>query len=185
MATVDELLHRVEILENRLQELSHREQVLEDTREIEGLKIRFMEACDVPGERYNSQVIADMFTEDGILDEGPDIGVVLHGRKEIKEFYDKARAEWIKFGAHYLMNPVVEVKRDSATGRWYFFEPFTYAPTSEAYWCAARWEDEFLKVEGRWLIKKANFFLWFMSPFDQGWEKKRFPWEGKDEEVQQ
>jgi hypothetical protein len=180
----EDLEARVQRLEKTLDELTRQVQTLRDIREIEQLKIRFMAAADVrsgtePG-AYDSQAIANLFTEDGILDEGPEIGVVLHGRTEIKEFYDKARTEWIKFGVHYLLNPVVDVTGDSAQASWYFFEPLTYAPTGEAYWCAAKWEDELVRVNGRWLIKKAIFLPWFMSPFEKGWAKQRFPWEGSE-----
>ena len=183
-ASIDDLPARVEQLEAHQAELQSAVRELRDIRAIEQLMIRFMKAADVmdDGEAggYESQVIADLFTEDGIMDEGPEINIVLQGRAEIKAFYDDARANWIKFGVHYLIAPSVEVDGDTARGSWYFLEPFTYAQDSRDYWCAARWENEFVRADDAWFIKRANFRPFFMAPHDRGWGQQRWPWEAAD-----
>lgn len=177
----NDLSARVARLEAAQAELQSDLAQLRDIRAIEQLMIRFMKAADVMDDGnaagYDSQVIADLFTHDGILDEGPEIKIVLHGRAEIKAFYDDARTNWIKFGVHYLIAPSVEVDGNVASGSWYFLEPFTYAKDGRDYWCAARWENEFARVDGAWFIKRANFRPFFMAPHDQGWGRQRWPWD--------
>jgi hypothetical protein len=75
------------------------------------------------------------------------------------------------------MNPSIEVQGDTATGRWYLLEPCTMVTAgsqSQAVWGTARYEEEYVKVNGEWKFKKVHLMPVFWSPFDQGWVKKQF-----------
>ena len=43
-----------------------------------------------------------------------------------------------------------------------------------AVWAAAKYENELVRVEGRWLFKKVKLVSVMWSPFDKGWELDRF-----------
>ena len=41
-------------------------------------------------------------------------------------------------------------------------------------WLAARYEDEYVKVNGEWKCQHLKVFSSFMTPYEQGWVKKKF-----------
>ena len=50
------------------------------------------------------------------------------------------------------LNPIIEVDGHRATGRWYFFGPFTFTENGqlpEARWTALRYEDDYATDFGR------------------------------------
>ncbi len=77
-----------------------------------------------------------------------------------------------------VMNPIIEVKGDTARGTWYLFQPCTFAEGEQAgeqaVWGSARYDEEYAKIDGIWMFTHLKLTSFFWTPFDQGWVRKRF-----------
>lgn len=140
---------------------------LEDIEAIKALKARYCEYCDA---NYDPDGIASLFVEDGVWDGG-ELGRA-EGREKIRHFFRRA-PEAFPFAIHNVMNPIIEVEGDRATGRWYLLQPCTRrGEKDEAMWLAGRYEDEYVRVGGQWRFKHVSFVTRFLAPNDEGWAKK-------------
>jgi SnoaL-like domain len=153
-----------------LEDLARRVQTLEDLEAIKKLKARYCLYCD---NHYDADGIASLFTEDGVWDGG-DFGKY-DGREAIRTFF-RGAPKVFPFAIHQVMNPIIDVQSDKATGSWYLFQPATRAEGSQtqAVWLAARYQEEYVRVGSEWKFKHLKVFASFLTPFDQGWVKKRF-----------
>ena len=156
--------------------LAARLQRLEDIEAIRALKARYCERCDAD---YDPDGLAALFTEDAIWDGGNTFGVA-RGREAIRRHFQGASSR-VAIARHQVMNPIIEVEGDDATGHWLLFQPCTNAGTDEggervdeAVWLAATYADTYRREGGRWLICGTTIEVSFFSPFDEGWVKQRF-----------
>lgn len=151
-----------------VEDLARRLQVLEDSEAIKKLKARYCAYCD---NNYDADGIAALFTEDAVWDGG---SFGKHeGREAIRTFF-RGAPKLLTFAIHQVMNPLIEVQGERATGRWYLFQPCTLAEGNQAAWLAARYEEEYVKVNGEWQFTQLKVFSSFMTPYEQGWAKKKF-----------
>jgi ketosteroid isomerase-like protein len=141
---------------------------LEDAEEIKRLKIRYAAACD---NNYDADAIAELFAEDAIWDGGS-LGKAV-GRGKIRAFFRRA-PEFFPFAIHHVMNPLIEVNGDRATGQWYLLQPATMAKGNQAVWLAATYHDEYVRLDGKWMFQHLQVTAKFLTPYDQGWAKKPF-----------
>ena len=149
-----------------LAELEKRITCLEDLEAIKQLKARYCEICD---DDHNPERITSIFTDDGIW-EGRGIGKA-QGHKEIKELFQNFQ-RLISYAQHMVLNPIIEVDGTSATGIWYFFGPFTFYENNQAMWQAARYREDYEKVDGVWKIKHLRVKGPSMSAkYEAGWAK--------------
>ena len=109
---------------------------VEDIEAIKQLKARYCEICD---DDHNPERITSVFAEDGIW-ESADFGTA-RGHTEIRQLFQKFQ-RLIEFSQHNVMDPIIEVHGDTATGEWYFIGPFTFREGHEARWLAAKYKDE-------------------------------------------
>ena len=151
-----------------LADLERRVRVLEDIEEIKRLKAIYCAYCD---DNYDADAIASLFTEDAIWDGG--MRGRAEGREEIRSFFLRA-PQRLPFAIHMVMNPVVTVDGDSATGIWYLFQPCTFSDGDRAVWGSARYDEEYVRVDGSWKFKRLKLTSHFWTPFDQGWVQERF-----------
>ena len=154
-----------------LQELQTRLETLEAVDAIKKLKARYCQCADA----RDAEGFASLFTDDGVF-EGGTFGRG-QGRAGIAAFLRGVQQQTLPFALHYVMNPSIEVHGDTATGQWYLLEPCTMATAGgqpQAVWGAARYEEEYVKVEGEWKFKRVHLIPVFWSPFDQGWVQKKF-----------
>ena len=71
-----------------------------------------------------------------------------------------------------VMNPVIEVEVDGdhAHGTWYFFGTFTFYEGNQAKWLAARYHEDYVKVNGEWKIQHLRVKGPGMSAdYEKGW----------------
>jgi ketosteroid isomerase-like protein len=148
-------------------EIEKRFKVLEDIEAIRQLKVRYCHLVDA----YDAEGIAALFTDDAVFDAGQ--RGRRKGKQELLEFFKGAK-ERLPFFVHMVLNPLIEVNGDTAKGSWYLFQASTLGETNEAVWGSGRYDDEYVKVSGYWMFKNVNLNLFFWTPFDQGWVKKRF-----------
>jgi len=66
------------------------------------------------------------------------------------------------------------VDGDAATGTWYLFQPCTYAEGNQAVWGSARYDEEYVRVDGQWMFKHLTLTSHFWTPFDKGWVETQF-----------
>ena len=151
-----------------LEDLERRLRVLEDIEAIKKLKARYCAYCD---NNYDADGIAALFTEDAVWDGG-NFGRY-EGREAIRTFF-RGAPRIFPFAIHQVMNPIIEVEGEQAKGQWYLFQPATLAEGNQAVWLAARYEEEYVKVGSEWKFKRLKVFPSFLTPYEQGWVKKRF-----------
>ncbi len=151
-----------------LEDLEQRLGALEDIEAIKKLKARYCAHCD---NNYDADGIASLFTEDAVWDGG-NFGKQ-EGREAIRTFF-RGAPQIFPFAIHQVMNPIIEVKGEQATGSWYLFQPATLAEGDQAVWLAARYEEDYVKVGGEWKFKHLRVFPSFLTPYEQGWVKKKF-----------
>ena len=113
-------------LEARLRALEARIADVEAVQAIERLKARYAELVD---RRFSkgrvleadalarvAAEIAELFSEDGVWDGGPALGVS-RGRAELRA---RMQQPTLQFSWHYFLKPRIEVRGDRASGRWGF-----------------------------------------------------------------
>ena len=151
-----------------LEDIERRLRALEDMEDIKRLKARYCAYCD---DNYDADNIASLFTEDAVWDGG-ERGRA-DGREGIRNFFVNA-SQRLPFAVHMVMNPIIEVDGDTATGIWYLFQACTYADGNQAVWGSARYDEEYVRVDGVWKFKHLKLSSFFWTPFDQGWAKTPF-----------
>ena len=157
-------------------DLDRRLRRLEDIEAIKQLKARYCALCDAD---YDADGIAELFTADGVWDGGSTFGVAT-GRDGIRAHFAGAAAR-VTIARHQVMNPIIEVDGDEATGHWLLFQPCTNADRSgeQAVWLAATYADTYRRQGGGagvdgWLIASTAIDVAFFTPFDVGWAEQRF-----------
>jgi hypothetical protein len=145
------------------QELTKRITALEDIEAIKRLKAEYCDICD---DEHNQDRIVTIFTEDGIW-EGKGVGHA-QGHAELRKLF-KSFAERISFSQHNVFNPRIEVNGNAAHASWYFLGPFTFRKDNRQLWLAARYEDDYAKINGQWKIKHLRAISRMAAPYEVGW----------------
>ena len=107
--------------------------------------------------------LADLFTEDAICEFGPEYGN-WEGREMIRSNYHGVFDAQNQFDAmHHSSNHYVELTGpDTATGRSYLIDVVTTTkPEDQPIVWFGLYDEDYLKVDGKWLIKRCSLqFLW-------------------------
>jgi hypothetical protein len=148
-----------------ISELAKRITILEDIEAIKKLKARYCEICD---DDHNPDRIVTIFAPDGIW-EGAGVGEH-RGHDAIRKLFQGFQ-ERISFSQHNVMNPNIEVDGNRAKGTWYFLGPFTMRKGNRAMWLAARYEDDYVKIDGEWKIQHLRAIGRMSAPYETGWAK--------------
>lgn len=147
--------------------------MLEDIEEIKKLKAKYCYYVDGYYEDPSNLelLIEEVFDEDALIDFGP-LGSA-KGREEVKNWYKNICYETLSFSMHMLHNPLIEIESDNkAKGMWYFFAPGTMRANNLAGWLAGKYNDEYVKIDGKWFIKSMKVKWFFGTPFDKGWAEE-------------
>lgn len=134
-------------------ELEKRLTRLEDIEAIKQLKARYSHICD---DMHNPDTIASVFAEDGIW-ESPDFGQA-KGHAEIRELF-RGFQKMFSFSQHNMMNPVIEVNGNRATGIWYIMGPWDQTESGKRTWMALRYDDDYVKIDGVWKYQHLRVVL--------------------------
>lgn len=111
---------------------------------------------------------ASIFTEDAVWDNG--LFGRFEGRTAIREFL---RATPWKFSVHMYMNPLIEVRGDTATGSWVIWEVATLEESDQAVFLSATLDDEYVRQDGKWYTRKVEMTNRFLTPFEEPWTVRR------------
>jgi hypothetical protein len=133
--------------------------------DIKQMKALYCHYCD---NDYDPEGLSNLFVEDGIWD-GADFGRY-EGRAAIKEFFAGISGD-IVFAGHLVLNPIITVDGDTANGKWWLIMPCTTMTEGkkEARWLAAEYDDDYVKVGGKWLYKHLRLDIKFFAPHLNGW----------------
>ena len=153
---------------------------IEARNEIRNLMGAYARLCDTGGD---PDEIAGLFTEDGVYSSfgylaGPDgqgTNESMVGREAIRAGF-AALPEMLSFMAHYLCNPEIHVSDDAttATGSWLVLELATTVAGRTPIMMVAQYNNDFLRVDGAWKIKRIRFGDLRSFPFKEGWANIRF-----------
>ena len=169
MPTIDELGARVDDLASRLD-------AAESVLALQDLKARYAGLVDarfVRGEVVGRERLdelaaaaAALFTEDGVWDGGPALGVA-RGRAEIAA---RLAEPTLVFSRHLFVQPRLAVDGDRATGRWELLCPCT-RPDGESLWMSGWEDDTYARIDGTWLHASMSLTTVFVSPAGAGWPR--------------
>lgn len=133
---------------------------MSDHRElIQELKARYARYADnvfkTGGSAAAATALADLFTDDGVLDLGP-FGRY-SGRTQLLHAFQTILPAATVWSTHYIVSPIINVTGDTATGDWYFLIHMVpaappHAPVITVY---GSYQDTYEKVSGNWKIKQT------------------------------
>ncbi|MGQ0662814.1 MAG: nuclear transport factor 2 family protein [Pseudomonadota bacterium] len=134
---------------------------LEAIEEIKQLKALYCLHCD---DNYDPDAIAALFTQDGTWDGGRLRGNHV-GRAAIRKFF-KGVSQKIVYAGHLVMNPIIEVKGNTATGRWRMLMPSMVREDGSkiARWTLGDYHEEYVKTGDRWRFKSLKVELAILDP---------------------
>ena len=165
-----------EELEKLVEGLSVRLQRVEDIAEIQRLKAEYGRLTDARYDRggvvERSELerlageITNLFSADAVWDAGKGLGIAT-GREQI---YQRFCEPTLLFSQHYFVKPEIAVDGDQARGRWDILAPCT-TRDHRAVWMAGYEDDEYVRIDGRWLHSAMRLTVIFMAPHDKGWAK--------------
>ena len=161
---------------DRLDRIEQRLDRAESTLALHELKARCGDLVDARFERgapVDPDRLADLarraaalFTEDGVWDGGPALGVA-RGRDEIAA---RLAAPTLVFSRHLFVKPRLAVDGDTATGRWELLSPCT-RPDGTSLWMSGVEDDVYARVDGVWLHRAMALTTFFVSPAGTGWPR--------------
>ena len=147
-------------------ELEKRIRILEDIEAIKKLKARYCLVCD---DDHNPDEIVKLFASDGIW-EGAGVGQH-QGHAAIRSLFQGFQQR-ISFSQHNVMNPIIEVSGDRAKGTWYFLGPFTFRKGNRQMWLAARYEEDYVRIDGEWKFHHLRAIGRMSAPYETGWANR-------------
>lgn len=148
-------------------DLEARIQRIEDIEALKQLKYRYAEACD---DDYDHERLAPLFTKDAVWDGG--VMGRFEGRDAIRDFFAGC-SKTVTFAIHHVLNPIIEVEGDRATGRWFLWEPIVFAQGDAALWLAGRYDDRYVREEGLWRFERVTIDVRMLAPYEEGFAKVR------------
>jgi len=135
---------------------------LEAREAIKELKYTYARRSDQvfnnPG-NASAVALADIFTDDGILDLGP-FGS-FSGRAELLDAFENILPQGTQWSVHYMANPELHIDGETATGDWYYLiQSVPAGQGASLIQIFGAYADEYVKTNSGWKIKKTvtSFF---------------------------
>jgi hypothetical protein len=115
--------------------------------------------------------VTDLFTNDGTLEIG--LRGVYVGKEHVRAYL--YRLGELKYGTlfnHSQLQPIVTVDPDGKTakGRWRAYIQVGQLQT-RAQWGEAIYENDYVKEDGVWKIKKLHAYFTYYVPYLKGWDQ--------------
>ena len=149
-------------------------QALEDREAIRELKALYCNLNDGGwagrSTHEHPQALADLFIEDGEWDGGPVAGRAA-GRENIRALFTAFQV--VPFVIHNVMNPIIEIDGDRATGHWHAIIMAT-DPTRQALWTFGLYKEKYVRTAAGWRYASVVFEPAVNSAFELGWAKEQF-----------
>ena len=156
-------------IRERVGELAHRAQRLQDEQQIENLQRIYGYYLD----RAQWDQVADLFAADGTI-ELDQRGVYV-GRKRVRQFLDLLGPSGLRTGRlsdHLQMQILVDVSPDGRTARARSRElDMTGTYGGHGTWIEGIYENSFVKQGGVWKYRSLHFYPTLITDSDKGWAK--------------
>lgn len=153
MPTIEDVLGRLETLESE--------------GAIRRLMAEYLATRDFAEEK--GRHIASLFISEGIW-EGAGLFAPILGSHVGREAIEQRFSKPMPFSVHIAGCESISVHGDEAVGRWVFLQPTAF--NGQAMWVAGRYDNEFVRVDGRWKFKHIRVVGIFSCPYEDGWAKK-------------
>jgi hypothetical protein len=160
----------IEELEAKIKALEKKVRILEDIEEIKKLQ----KAYGYYLEHGMAEQLIDLFYD------GPEANLLIargefRGKESIKRFFLNLPGPNDPEFLHQVMqlSGIIDVASDGKTaqGRWYGFGA-TAIPAEEGvyqWWMNGVYENDYIKENDRWKIKRIRWCTIFNAPFKEGW----------------
>lgn len=136
---------------------------LEDRKAIEELKTQYARRSDAvfnnPG-NASAVALADLFTDDGVLNLGP-FGS-FSGRAALINAFENILPQGTRWSTHYIVNPLITITGDTATGSWYYLiQSLPAGENATLTQFFGGYDDQYVRVDGAWKIRQTDtsFFV--------------------------
>lgn len=151
-----------------LQALQARVRALEDIQEICRLKAGYPHHNDggwAEKGPTHMGACAEDFVADGVWDGRP-LAPLAQGRDAIRRMMQEFRAT--PFVIHYVMNPLIEVDGDTASGKWHALITMTWPDGSDR-WVLGGYDEKYVRTPHGWRYQYMRFIVARSVPQDAGW----------------
>ena len=141
-------------------EIKH--ELIDHLHSIEAIKLlknRYFRSID----RCLFDEVAECFSKDAVVDYGP-AGVYESPEEFIAMISEYAKTNTAT-GVHEGSNPEIEVKGDTAVAKWLCHYWSVDAENGISHKGISSYEDEFVRIDGKWLIKKTINRPWIHETF--------------------
>ncbi|APE11352.1 nuclear transport factor 2 family protein [Rhodococcus pyridinivorans] len=137
---------------------------LEDLEAIRKLDAQYCRHLD----DGNRDALMELFTDDGEFDG------LSHpqGKEEMRTFFAGLADGGLTSFWHFITNLEIDLDGDRATVRSFLWQPCVTDGTPAI--AAGRYNDEVVKVDGRWLYKVKRVRFHFFGPLESGWDENLF-----------
>ena len=154
----------------RLEELEARVRAVDDVQEICKLKARYCLNNDggwpEQGPSHSGPALDD-FAEDAVWDGRPFLPIT-QGREAIRKTQEEHRA--VPFVMHCVMNPIIKVEGDTATGRWSCIIPITSADGEDRI-LLGTYHEKYVRTAEGWKYSYIKFTAARAAEKVGGWGK--------------
>jgi hypothetical protein len=143
-------------------------QTLLDIQAIKTLKYRYCRDNDGgwPEQPKSHQgPSADLFTEDGVWDGRP-LGPIAVGREAVRQLFKDFAG--LPMAYHAVMNPMIEVEGDFATGHWHLIAGGVGLDGGSTLTIGG-YEDEYVRTAQGWRIKSMRVIAGRITVLPEGW----------------
>jgi hypothetical protein len=171
--SVAELEAMVGNLQEQIRTLQAQVRTLQDIEEIK----RLQRAYGYYLENWMTDEIVNLFSD------SPDTVLLIkvgefRGKEGIRRFFNhraQIKGRRIPEFLHQVMqlSPIVDIAPDGKTakGRWYGFGAYAFPEKEGVFqgWMNGVYENEYVKENGKWKIKKIGWNMYFQAPYAVGW----------------
>jgi hypothetical protein len=157
----------LENLKAQVAQLEKQAQHAEDYIDISNLQVAYGYYVD----KCLWDQVADLFAKDGTLEIG--LRGVWVGQDRVRAYLHTLHD--LTYGTlfnHMQLQPKIDIAPDgmTAAGRWRGFEQFGVLHQS-AQWAEGTYENEYVKEEGVWKIKKLHYYMTYYVDYYKGWDQ--------------
>jgi hypothetical protein len=137
--------------------------LVEDHLAIQQLLHKYCHAVD----RGTADEVATLFHRDGILLPRYESDERYEGREEVRGWYQRYMENFrskVRYLRHKIESPVIEITGDEATAVCYLDADSISVSVNEANVAFGRYDDKFVKDEGRWWFKERTIIVYYSYP---------------------
>jgi hypothetical protein len=158
---------QVEALKTQIAQIAHQVQNSQDVFAINNLQDAYGYYVD----KAKWDEVADLFTKDGTLEIG--LRGVYVGQDRVRAYLH--RLSDLTYGSlynHSQLQPIITVDPEGKTakGRWRAYIQVGQLQT-RAQWGEAIYENDYVKEDGVWKIKKLHAYFTYYVPYGKGWDQ--------------